>query len=312
MRAAILLSVLAIACSGSPSLRSGEGRAQVPGGSIWYEVVGKGPGVPLLLIHGGPGASSCYFEALRALGKDRPVIFYDQLGSGLSDRPSDTTLWRLPRFVDELDALRRHLGLRQVHILGHSWGGTIALEYVLSRGDSSVRSLILASPAVSLPRWASDARALLTQLPTPLQATIRQHEAAGTTSDPGYVAATDSFYARFLYSSGYPPRRTAACARRVFNDTVYQQMWGPSEFTPTGNLAAIDLSPDLGKLKLPLLWISGDRDEVPVPTLEEYHRLTLHSSIVVIPNAAHMTMVDQPLRYVSAIRAFLASTEAQR
>jgi proline iminopeptidase len=99
-----------------------EGMLDVPGGRVWYRRIGGGPGIPLLALHGGPGGTSCRFEALTPLADERPVIFYDQLGSGRSDRPADTTLWRVERFVDELEAVRRGLGLERLHLLGHSWG----------------------------------------------------------------------------------------------------------------------------------------------------------------------------------------------
>lgn len=91
------------------TLPSAEGMIDVPGGKVWYRRIGNGPGVPLLALHGGPGGVSCRFEVLAPLAKDRPIIFYDQLGSGRSEHPSDTTLWRLPRFVEELAAVRAFL-----------------------------------------------------------------------------------------------------------------------------------------------------------------------------------------------------------
>src|SRR4051812_41116509 len=161
------------------ALAPGEGMLTVPGGRIWYHVVGSGPGTPLLLIHGGPGGRSCAMRELGALGDDRPVIFYDQLGTGRSERPGDTTFWNLPHFVAEVAAIRQQLGLRELHLLGHSWGGTVAAEYVLTHGSSGVRSLTLAAPLLSTSRWLADARELVSQLPDSLQRAIAEGEATG-------------------------------------------------------------------------------------------------------------------------------------
>ena len=104
----------------------------MPGGRVWYRIMGTGDRTPLLLLHGGPGGRSCAFSVLSDLASNRRVIYYDQLGSGRSDRPNDLSLWRTDRFVEELDAVRTALDLRELHLLGHSWGGTLATEYLLT------------------------------------------------------------------------------------------------------------------------------------------------------------------------------------
>ena len=125
-----------------------EGYINVEGGRVWYRVSGSGNETPLLLLHGGPGAPSYYLNPLDGISRDRPVIFYDQLGAGRSDRPTDTSLWTVDRYVRELGDVRAALGLDQVHILGHSWGTMLAVDYMLTQPEG-VKSLILASPAIS-------------------------------------------------------------------------------------------------------------------------------------------------------------------
>ena len=130
-RALILWSPASVSPAAPGRVRlHGEGFIDVPGGRVWYRVVGSGSGTPLLLLHGGPGVPSYYLKPLMALADERPVIFYDQLGCGHSDRPADSTLWTIDRYVEELDQVRRTLGLSQVHLLGHSWGTILANEYV--------------------------------------------------------------------------------------------------------------------------------------------------------------------------------------
>ena len=105
------------------------------------------------MLHGGPGAPSYYLNPLEKVAEDRPVIFYDQLGAGRSDRPTDSTLSRVDRFVNELAQVRKALNLHEVHILGHSWGTMLAVDYMLTNPEG-VQSLILASPALSVKRWS--------------------------------------------------------------------------------------------------------------------------------------------------------------
>lgn len=138
------------------------------GYNVWYRVVGtdEGPGKsPLLCIHGGPGATHDYLEPLAALaGTGRRVIFYDQLGAGNSDHPKEPALWTVSLFLEELAALRRHLQLHQVHLLGQSWGGMLAMEHALIRAEG-LRSLILADSLASMPQWSTETNRLRSQLP---------------------------------------------------------------------------------------------------------------------------------------------------
>jgi pimeloyl-ACP methyl ester carboxylesterase len=169
------LALLALVGCSTPRLQPREGHVAVPGGQVWFKIVGSGPGTPLLPLHGGPGAPSHCLDRLGQLGDERPVIFYDQLGCGRSDRPSDTNLWRVERFVEELAAVRRSLGLKRVHLFGHSWGTMLATDYLLTR-PRAVRSMTLASPCLSAPRFVGDASELRAQLPGPVP-TYYDHEA---------------------------------------------------------------------------------------------------------------------------------------
>ncbi len=165
-----LLMVVFSACA-DKGLSPSEGYVDVEGGRVWYRIVGSGNETPLLLLHGGPGAPSYYLNPLEQVSVDRPVIFYDQLGAGRSDRPTDTSLWRIDRFISELESIREALGLEELHILGHSWGSMLAVDYMLTEPDG-VRSLILASPALSVRRWAEDADRLIAQMPARLAETV--------------------------------------------------------------------------------------------------------------------------------------------
>src|SRR2546421_1708639 len=117
--------------SASTSAPRREGYLPVPGGRVWYQIVGSGPATPLLVLHGGPGAGHDYLETLEGLADERPVVFYDQLGCGRSDQPDDPSRWHIARFVREVDLVRHALGLDRIHLLGQSWGGWLAIEYML-------------------------------------------------------------------------------------------------------------------------------------------------------------------------------------
>ena len=171
-----------------------EGYIDVPGGRVWYKVLGaENQATPLLCLHGGPGFTHNYLEALEVLAGQRPVIFYDQLGCGKSDRPADQSLWTVDRFVEELAQVREALQLEDLHLFGSSWGGMLAMQYVLDR-KPPLRSLTLCGSPASMPRWAADCAELLAQLPAEVRATIKEHEDSGFTACPEYQAAILGFY----------------------------------------------------------------------------------------------------------------------
>jgi len=282
-----------------------EGFVDVPGGRVWYRIDGDGPGTPLVVLHGGPGASSYYLESLAQLGDDRPVVFYDQLGAGRSDMPSDTTLWRIERFMAELDSVRGRLGLREIHLLGHSWGTMLATDYLLA-GAEGIRSVIMASPALSVALWERDADTLILTLPDSIQEAIRIHEADGNFESPAYQAAVAEFYARFLTLRGGPQVDStfAHCGAEL-----YGYMWGPSEFTATGTLRDYDRTPRLGELTLPVLYTTGEFDEARPATVAYFQSLTPGAEFAIIPGSAHLTTIDAPEAFADTVRRFLRAVE---
>src|SRR5438477_11181565 len=144
---------------------AGEGFVEVEGGRVWYEIVGSGRGIPMLVLHGGPGFTHEYCRSLEALADERPVVFYDQLGCGRSERPDDLSLWTVDRHVEELGQLRRGLGLERLHLFGQSWGTMLAAEYMLHAGTDGIAGAVFASPCISIPRWVEDAERLKAALP---------------------------------------------------------------------------------------------------------------------------------------------------
>jgi len=281
----------------------------VPGGRVWYRIVGSGTETPLLLLHGGPGAPSYYLKPFAALADERPVIFYDQLGAGHSDPITDTTLLTVDRFVAELAAVREALGLDEVHILGHSWGTMLATDYLLTK-PAGVRSVILASPALSIPRWLADMDTLLGEMPDSIQEAVARHEAAGTFDAPEYQAAVMAFYQRYL-GRKLPWSADVDSTFAQLSTTVYGYMWGPSEFTGTGTLRDYDRTGRLNELALPALFTTGRYDEARPATVEFYRSLVPGAELVILENSAHLTMQDEPDENVRIVREFLRRVEGR-
>lgn len=305
---AILACLLLAACT-DRGMSPGEGFIDVPGGRVWYEIVGYGNATPLLLVHGGPGWPSDYLQPLRRVAADRPVIFYDQLGAGRSDRNMDESLWRMKRFIEELAAVRKSLELEEVHILGHSWGSMLAVDY-MQTNPAGVRSLVLASPVMSARRWAEDAQALIEKLPYDSQYAIETHQAAGTTSDPAYQAAKQEYYEWYLSRLDPWPARLLDTFGKM-NSRLRVHMWGGSEFELTGTLKEYEREAYLPELDVPVLVTAGRHDEVTPETARRYQALIPGAKIAIFENSAHMTMLDEPDAYADAIRAFLDEVDRQ-
>ena len=298
--AALLLSACAHVSEPSPP-RSGF--VDVPGGPVWYEVMGDGEGTPLLTLHGGPGGTSCGLQVLA-----RPVIRYDQLGSGRSGRPTDTSLWNPDRFVEELDELRETLGLKVLHLHGHSWGGTLAAYYVLEEGGEGITSLTLSSPLISTLKWIEDANFLRAELPLNVQATLDAHEQAGTTDSEAYQAATEIFYDKHV--SRGEAVESYKCPDAPWNSAIYNKMWGPTEFYAPGSLRDFDLSPRLGEIDVPTLFITGEFDEARPETVATFANAVRGAQLRVIPGVGHASSSRAPEAYRKILRDFMRASEA--
>ena len=253
--AILAFACLTTACADGPV---DEGFVGVDGGRIWYAKMGNGSGTPLIVVHGGPGSGSCGLRVWEALGDERVVVRYDQLGAGKADHPTDTTLFTVERAVRELQALRDSLGLTTVHLYGRSWGAMLVEAY-MGTNPTGVRSVILSSPLVTTAQWEADADSLIKTLPDESQSAISRHEAAGTTDSPEYKAAMDAYYGRYVRRRPRLSLPGTDCGSS--GALVYGYMWGPSEFTATGTLKTFDATPWLAGIKVPTLFVTGEFDE---------------------------------------------------
>ena len=292
-----------------------EGYLSFKGRKIWYKVVGEkdAPGkLPVLCLHGGPGANSLYFKPLEALAATgRRVIFYDQVGCGKSDRGPDPKLLTMPSYVEELGEVRRQLGLEKVHLYGQSWGGMLAMEYCLAGNGQGVASLILSDSLSSFDQWMSEANRLRAELPSDVQSTLKKHEDAGATSEQAYQEAMMAYYNRHLCRLNPWPDFLNESFGQVAAD-VYGTMWGPSEFFANGSLKGWTVRPRLGEIKLPTLILSGRYDESTPVINETLNKGIPGSRWVLFENSAHLPHIEETVLYLKTVEAFLSLVETAR
>ncbi|MEM7307034.1 MAG: proline iminopeptidase-family hydrolase [Planctomycetota bacterium] len=294
-----------------PTAFESEGFVEVPGGRVWYGRLDGPPrgGLPLIVAHGGPGTPHDYLEVLAALADERPVIFYDQLGCGRSPAAGDPELWRRERFVEELGVLHGALVPGPVHLFGHSWGTILCTSYALERGDG-VASLALQSPCLDIPRLKADIGRLVGELPEGIQRTIAAFD-AGEASEGAYRAACMSFFLEHVCRVyPFPEALERALARR--NAATYRRMWGPSELAVTGNLRDFDCTDRLAELAQPVLLLCGRHDECTPEATGRLAPLLPASELLVLEQGSHFLSLEQPERFVEAVRGFLRRAERRR
>ena len=292
-----------------------EGFVSFRGYQVWYRIVGERESsgkLPLLCLHGGPGATHDYLEPLEAMAATgRRVIFYDQLGAGNSDHPHNPSLWTVPLFVEELGVVCQALALEQVHILGQSWGGMLGMEYALTH-PAGLASLIIADSPASMVQWVAEANRLRAELPSDVQQTLLQHEAAGTTNDPAYQEAVLVFYRRHLCRlDPWPECLNRSFEKQAKNPEVYNTLNGPSEFHVIGVLRDWDIIDRLGEILLPTLVISGRYDEATPLIAETVHHGILGSEWFLFENSAHSPHLEETERFLKVLTNFLDRVESQ-
>ena len=265
------------------------------------------------MIHGGPGGTHAAFLDALALADERAVILYDQLDSGSSDHPNDPANWTIRRFTDELDAVRRSLGIKRWHVLGHSWGGTIALEYG-ARRPPELAGLVLASPLVSTRSWIADANLLRGKLQRDVQATLKTCDPPKPVT-PACDKASDVFYANF---NAREPRTEAALAyvrehpELKLNRKLYETMWGSSEFVSTGTLSTYNGEPLLARLDgRHSLFMAGQYDEARPATLGAFAERVSGAEFAVVPGAAHGFFHDRPEEALGILRPWLRKQDPE-
>lgn len=286
--------------------------------TVWTKRVGNNPRIKLLFLHGGPGATHEYFEAADSYlpGAGVEYYYYDQLGSFYSDQPEDDSLWEIPRFVDEVEQVRRALGLDRdsFFLLGHSWGGILALEYALAH-QQHLKGLVISNMMASIPAYNEYAQTVL--MPAMDQAAlaeIQDLEARGQHHDPRYMELLiPQHYEQHVLrmpAAEWPDPVNRAFAR--INQAIYVPMQGPSELGASGKLLNWDRTGDLGKITVPTLVIGARHDTMDPRHMEWMAGQVARGRYLHLPNGSHMAMYDDQVAYFAGLIHFLQDVDAGR
>ena len=274
-----------------------------------YRVVtysyGSGDNI-LLLLNGGPGLPCNYLRDphIPLVDEGYRIVAFDQLGCGRSDRPDDKALWNISRYVEEVEIVRKTLGLNKVHLLGQSWGGWLSIEYALTYPDS-ICSLILANTCGDLPHLTVELNRMRAALGSETVAMMLHHEAAGTLDHPEYQAAITILNYRHVCRLKKWPESLMASAND-WNMGPYGTMQGPNEFLYTGNLKDWNRIPDMHRLSMPTLIVTGTYDEIGPACAIKMHNVLPNSEVIVFPNSSHVPFYEEPLDYFRVLKQFLA------
>lgn len=282
-----------------------EGYLERNGYRTWYEVHGEEQtGIPLIVLHGGPGFPHNAMRTHIALAKyGFPVVFYDQLGCGKSDRPDDPSLWTVEFFVEELEALRQHLGYETIDLIGGSWGGSLLFEYALIY-PQHVRKLVAQSPLVDTHLWVAEADRLKDELPDGQGVRMRELEQVGETGGEEYMRLSDSFDDHFVLR--VPKTQDVLDAIAGVGLPVYHTMWGPSEAHCTGLLRDWSVLDRLSQISQPTLLVSGKYDEATPRQMEEIVRRVPDIRWELFEHSSHSANLEESEKFLRMVGEFLA------
>ncbi|KZT68551.1 proline-specific peptidase [Daedalea quercina L-15889] len=279
----------------------------------WYKVVGDiaSGARPLVTLHGGPGISHHYMlpHAVLAHSHSTPVVFYDQIGIGESSHPANKPpgFWSMDLFINELDNLLVHLGIRDdFDLIGHSWGAMLAVHYASNRHPKGMKHLVIADGTSSMELWAKGTDKLREQLPTDVQAALKKHEAAKTTNSQEYHDAVMVFYKKHICSMDpWPKLLLQSFAAMEKDPTVYTTMIGPSDIHITGTLRKWSCVDQLENIPCPTLLINSELDEAQdvnyIPIFTKVNKVKW----IQLAHSTHLAFFEDPERYFSIIRNFL-------
>lgn len=278
---------------------------------IWTKKFGNSPSMKLLLLSGGPGTSHEYFECMESFlpAEGIELIYYDQLGTGFSDNPDDTAFWDLDRYVEEVEQVRKALGLNKDNcfLLGHSWGGLLGMQYALKYQDS-LKGFIISNMMSDVPAYGKYAQNVLANgMDSTVVAEIRQIEAKGDYANPRYMELlVPNFYEKHVLrmpSDQWPDPFSRAMGR--LNQSLYVTMQGPSEFGVAGKLINWSVQDRLKELKVPTLVIAGTHDTMDPEHMKKMSELVQNGSFLLCTNGSHMSMYDDQEVYMAGLIKFI-------
>jgi proline iminopeptidase len=273
---------------------------------VWTKRIGSGP-VKVLLLHGGPGFPHDYLEAMESFLPQAGIemYYYDQLGVGNSDVPEDPALWTLPRYLTEVEEVRRGLGLDHFVLYGHSWGGILAMEYALNY-QQHLRGLVISNMTAGTQSYLKRTAVLKTQLLTPeALAQFNALEAAKKYDDPAYTRIVmDDLYPKMICRLKPWPEPVSR-AFRLVNEKIYNQMQGKSEFEVTGNLKDWERWDRLHEIKVKALTIGSTYDEMDPDDMRKMAKLMPNATCAICPNGSHLDLWDDQAVYFQNLLDFL-------
>lgn len=276
-------------------------------GKTHYTKKGTGKKTPIIWLHGGPGGTHDPKGNVFKLANGRKVYCYTQIGGGQSS-PIPKKYWNIKTFVEELDILIKAWGLKEFHLMGGSWGTTLALEYYLRKKGKGIKSLVFQSPMFSAKDWHNDAKRLIKGLSKKDQKIIKYCHEIGATDSKVYQDAMRNFYLKHVIQN--KKKLTNAFSKPNPNgNKIYQYMWGASEFEPTGTLKTYDRTKDLKKISISALIICGEHDEATPITGIKYANKIKEGSFSQIQGASHAIWAEKPAAISKVINDFLKEVE---
>ena len=279
--------------------------------NVWTKTIGFNPTKKVLLLNGGPGATHEYFECFENFFPAEGIefIYYDQLGCGNSDNPKDTSLWDLPRYVEEVEQVRvaLHLDKTNFYLLGHSWGGLLAMEYAVKYRDN-LKGLIISNMVSDIPAYGKYADEVLAkQIDPKVLDSIRNIETKGDFENPKYMELLmPNFYAKHICRiplDQWPEPMTRSFSK--MNQSLYVTMQGPSEFGVAGKLIKWSRTADLKNIKTPTLVIGGTFDTMDPAYMKMMSEQFPNGHFLLCSKGSHMSMYDDQQTYMNGVIQFI-------
>ena len=285
---------------------------------VWTKRVGNNPRIKVLLLHGGPGMTHEYFEAFDSYLPRAGIeyYYYDQLGSAYSDQPDEPSLWELPRFVEEVEQVRKALKLdaSNFYLFGHSWGGMLALEYAL-KYQQNLKALIISNMVPSIPAYSRYAQnVLMPAMDQKALGEIKALEAAGKFDDPRYEQLLmQNFYIYHVLrmpAEQWPDPLMRALNK--INKKIYVPMQGPSELGTSGKLVKWDRTAQLPSITVPTLAVGARYDTMEPAQMQKIASSVKKGRYLFCPNGSHFDMYDDQSTYMTGVIQFISDVDAGR
>ena len=289
-------------------MKINEGYMPFMGHHTYYRTVGERTDkAPLILLHGGPGSTHNYFEVLDRVAEEdgRMLVMYDQIGCGNSYVDGRPDLWKAETWVNELIALRKHLGLDTCHLLGQSWGGMLLLTYICNCEHSGVKSGILSSTLPASWLWGIEQARMIKELPEEYQEAIKTATETGDYSSDIYQRAEEEYMLRHAAGKPDPDGPECLLRKKRTGRESYVVGWGPNEYTPMGTLKDYDVIDKLKDIKEPCLVINGGNDLCTPYIAKVMYDNIPNSRWELFRECRHMCFVEDNDHYVEVLKEWL-------